>query len=47
MSELFYKKGNDLLQKLKIQASNVSNNKDIQVSKNFSAILPTKTTKNN
>ena len=47
MSEFFYKKGNDLLQKLKIQTSSVTNNKDIQISKNFSAILPTKDTKVN
>ena len=47
MSALFYKKGNDLLQKLKIQTSSVSNNKDIQVSKNFSAVLATKATKVN
>ena len=42
MSESFYKKGNELLQKLNIQTSSVSSNKDIQTSKNFSAILPTK-----
>lgn len=47
MSEFFYKKGNDLLQKLKIQTNSVSSNKDIQVSKNFSAVLPTKATKVN
>ena len=45
MSTLFYKKGNDLLEKLKIQTFSVSNNKDIQVSKNFSAVLVTKTSK--
>ena len=47
MSPLFYKKGNDLLQKLKIQTSSVTNNKDIQISKNFSAVLLTKDTKVN
>ena len=47
MSALFYKKGNDLLQKLKIQTNSVSSNKDIQNSKNFSAVLPTKATKVN
>lgn len=47
MSALFYKKGNDLLQKLKIQTSSVSNNKDIQSSKNFSAVLHTKGIKAN
>lgn len=47
MSALFYKKGNDLLQKLKIKTSSVSNNKDIQISKNFSAVLPTKAIKVN
>ena len=45
MSELFYKKGNDLLLKLKIQTNSVSSNKDIQVSKNFSAVLPLKSQK--
>ncbi|MFT5874379.1 MAG: hypothetical protein ACI8WT_003340 [Clostridium sp.] len=45
MSALFYQKGNELLAKLKIQTQSVSKNKDIQVSKNFSAVLPIKTNK--
>ena len=43
MSVLFYKKGNELLKKLKIKTSTANNTKDIQSSRNFSAVLPSRT----
>lgn len=47
MFELLYKKGNELLQKLKIETKSVNNNRDIQTSKNFSAIISDELTKRN
>lgn len=45
MSKTFYDKGNDLLKSLKIQTKIIKDNKDIQESRNFSAVLPQKSTR--
>lgn len=42
MSKTFYDKGNDLLKELKIETQVIRNNKDIQESRNFSAVLSTR-----
>ena len=40
--DIFYKKGNELLNKLNIKTKCVKSNNDIQEAKNFSAILKDK-----